>query len=498
MYQSMRRLLIKIQRKPAAFLITAIIGLILFIFAGLLFLQLTGSNDNQSNTLPISITSQSTCSKVKIKNDQLAQKISLGDKILIGETLLISKTDSQEVKNFKKEALDKKQAGTEAFAKGDCQRSIKQFEEARELYINDPETLIYLNNVQAGKNPLTIAAVVPIETNINIAQEILRGVAAAQDEMNQVSGNIQKVKVEIVDAENDEEVAKIVAEELVEDDKILAVIGHNASNASLAAAPIYQEGQLVMVSPTSTASSLSGIGTFIFRTSFSNKVAAGKLADYAVSTMNKSKIAFCIDSTAKDNITFRQEFINALTGEEIDIECDVSASGFNEEIAEEKINLAVKKGANGLFVASHVDRLDKLYEVAQANQRKHKLALFTNETPYTQKTLEIGGQAVEELMLVVPWHRDINRDFSDKMQKLWGGGVNWRTATAYDATKAVITGLRQDSSRQGLQQILQGSNFSFQGATGNIRFDDQTGDRIGTPLIVQIFNNEFIKVSSTP
>lgn len=182
---------------------------------------------------------------------------------------------------IKENATSEKKQGIEEFAKGDYRKASQHFESSLLQQPNDPETLIYLNNAQAGDNALKIAVSVPISSNLNVAQEILRGVAQGQDEINQQGGiNGQKLQVEIIDDRNDPEIAKQVAKNLVSDPQVLAVVGHNASNASLAAAPIYQQGKLVMVSPTSLANNLSGMGNYIFRTVPTSKIMAEALADY--------------------------------------------------------------------------------------------------------------------------------------------------------------------------------------------------------------------------
>jgi branched-chain amino acid transport system substrate-binding protein len=79
---------------------------------------------------------------------------------------------------------DKKQ-GIESFKQGDYDGAIKHFKASLSQEKNDPETLIYLNNAKISQDFFKIAVVVPISSNANIAQEILRGVAQAQDEINQ-------------------------------------------------------------------------------------------------------------------------------------------------------------------------------------------------------------------------------------------------------------------------------------------------------------------------
>ncbi|GET37020.1 ABC transporter substrate-binding protein [Microseira wollei] len=397
-------------------------------------------------------------------------------------------------------ATPDKQRGVEAFAKGDYQKAIAHFKFSLLEQPNDPETLIYLNNAQAGNNSLKIAVSVPIGSNLNVSQEILRGVGTAQDEINQKGGiNGKKLQVEIVNDENNPEIAQKVAQELVQDRALLGVVGHNASNASLAAAPIYQQAGLVMVSPTSFANNLSGIGQFIFRTVPTSKVMAEALADYTLKTARQTKIAFCYDSQAPDNVSFKDEFLAAFIskgGQLIPTVCDLSTPNFNPTAA---VNEAINSGADGLFVASHIDRVEAAISLAKANQ--NRLALFSSPTLYNIKTLQTGQQAVKGLILVAPWHPQANPSFAETIAQRWRGKVSWRTATAYDATQAIIAGLQQGTGRDRLQQALHSPGFTVSGATGAVRFAS-TGDRIGNPVIIQVQSNgsnyEFVMLSNKP
>ena len=65
-----------------------------------------------------------------------------------------------------------------AIADGNTTEAIALLSEYLKKYSNDPEAWIYLNNTQAiDHNPLKIAVVVPVGSNLNIAQEMLRGAA---------------------------------------------------------------------------------------------------------------------------------------------------------------------------------------------------------------------------------------------------------------------------------------------------------------------------------
>ncbi|MEG4628458.1 ABC transporter substrate-binding protein [Microcoleus sp. AR_TQ3_B6] len=399
----------------------------------------------------------------------IANRISLGKQIL-----LTSQTTAA------------KEAGVQAFAKGDYQGAVQNFQASLQQNRNDPETIIYLNNATASKGSfLKIAVSVPIGSNPNVAQEILRGVAQAQDEINTSGGlNGAKLQVEIVNDDNSPEVVREVAKTLTKDPTILAVIGHNASNASLEAAPIYQQEKLVMVTPTSFANNLSGFGSYIFRTIPNISVMAAPLAEYAVKT-GKTNIAICYDSEARDNISFKDEFVAALTaagGKLVPTVCDFSLSSFNPENA---LADAVSKGAQGLMLAPHIDRIDRAISLARINQGK--LPLYGSTTLYTFQTVKDGQKDVDGLVLPVPWHPETNpgSPFPENARQRWGGIVNWRTATSFDATQAVIAGLRQSTTREGLQQALRNASFSTPGSSEDVKFLP-TGDRAGKPILVQV------------
>jgi branched-chain amino acid transport system substrate-binding protein len=102
------------------------------------------------------------------ENAANAQFISRGEKILFNST-------------------PTKEEAAQAFATEDWATAIQQYETAAQEQQNDPESKIYLNNAKARQagNAVTIAVVVPLSTNPDAAQEVLRGVGLYQEQYNQ-------------------------------------------------------------------------------------------------------------------------------------------------------------------------------------------------------------------------------------------------------------------------------------------------------------------------
>lgn len=393
--------------------------------------------------------------------DTAKERISFGTKIL----------SFDQDNSLKKEGADLMKAGA-------YDKAVSVLEKARKLFPTDPEILIYLNNARIGNaKAYTIAAAVALGSSPATALEMLRGVAQAQDEINADGGiNGIPLKVAIANDDNRAEVAENVARELVNNPEILGVVGHGISDTTLAAGKVYQSGELVAISPISSAVQLSELGGYIFRTMPSDRYTARALCNYMLNKLKKSKAVVFYNSNSVYSQSLKDEFKNALfyiNSSKLIREFDLSRPDFN---AKRSLEIAEKQGAEVIMLAVSGDASDPALQVVYMNRQR--LKLLAGDGFYTPKTLEIGGKEAEGMVLAVPGHIIGNRglEFSADALKLWGQEVNWRTALAYDSTGALIEAIRKNPTRKGVQRSLLAADFSIPGATGNVIFR-ATGDR---------------------
>lgn len=380
-----------------------------------------------------------------------------------------------------------KQAGINAMNAKQYEQAVTMFEDALRRDRNAPETLIYLNNARIGTGKsYAIAVPVPIKTDRAGSAEILRGVAQAQNQINQ-AGGIKGVplKVAIASDDNDPEVAKQLAEAFVQVPDILGVVGHYASDVTLAAASVYNAQNLVMISPISSSVKLSGFGQSVFRTVPSDYVAARALSDYATKTLESpKKIAVFFNSQSGYSQSLKQEFSTAvsLSGGQIVDEFDLSKPNFN---AQNAVNQALQQGAKALMLAANTGTLDKAMQVVQANQKR--AILLGGDDVYAPRTLELGKEQAIEMVVAVPWHiaANLQSPFVIESRRLWGADVNWRSAIAYDATQALIAAMAQEPTRQGVQKALSSPEFSASGASQPVKFLP-SGDRNTKVQLVKV------------
>lgn len=383
-------------------------------------------------------------------------------------------------------ASSEKQAGVNAFASGQFPEAVTQLTAALQSDRNDPEALIYLNNARIGsQNAYSIAVSVPIGSDANGALEILRGVAQAQQEVNQAGGiNGVPLQVVIANDENDPTTAQQVAQALVDNPKILGSVGHYASDVTLVAAEVYERGQLVTISPVSTSVKLSGFGQHTFRTVPSDYIAARALANHMLTVLNQQNAAVFYNSQSGYSQSIKSEFTTALSlgGGQVTSEFDLSNASFS---ANRSVEQAIAQGATVLVLLANTGELDRALQVVQVNQAK--LPLLAGDDVYAPTTLEVGGAQAEGMVVAVPWHILSNPQstFVQKSRQLWGGDVNWRSAMAYDAAQALIMALKTQPSRQGVQEALSNTSFSAEGATGTVRFLP-SGDRNQAVQLVRV------------
>ncbi|MBO0351336.1 ABC transporter substrate-binding protein [Phormidium pseudopriestleyi FRX01] len=402
------------------------------------------------------------------RNDSRSSSISGGEQLLIS-----SKTSPA------------KQQGIEALSEGNYFKAVSELEASLKQNRNDPEALIYLNNARiGGGSSYTIAASVPITTSENSAQEILRGVAQAQNEVNQAGGiNGLPLRVVIADDANNPNQAEQVAQSLVADDQVLGVVGHFGSDVTLAASRVYEQGQLVAISPTSTSIQLSTAGNFIFRTVPSDRFTANTLAKYMVGSLNLNQAAIFYNENSSYSRSLKDEFTTALYGDggTVVAQINLVEANFNSFDAVES---ATQQGAEAIVLLANTETVSEALQVLRVNAKT--LPVLGGDSLYRPEVLQVGSDS-EGMVVAIPWHilNNPNSGFSMAATQLWGASINWRTTMAYDATQALIAGISVDSTRQGVQRVLSEPGFLAQGGSGNIRFLP-SGDRNQATELVKV------------
>jgi branched-chain amino acid transport system substrate-binding protein len=435
---------------------------------------------------------------LKQKDATNIQGISLGEEILFDEQDIPIKPELEKV-----------------FSDKNYQQSKYLLGDYLEQNPNSPELWVYWNNAKAAllsKDLIKIAVSIPIGTNQDVAEEMLTGVALAQNEFNDrnnetgIGGRL--LQIVIANDDNDEILAEQVAKYFVQDNSIIAVVGHNASNATLAAKNIY-ENKLVMITPTSFSDKIQGY-PYIFRMVPQISYFANKLARYIEQENPNSIVGTCLDPGTVDNDSFVAQFEAVFPDKTFKLPCDFLDKGLtnyssNQEITEVLEEIKQQK-INSVVLAPYVSRMPEMSQIIQDIHSKNpSIQLYGSPTFFTPSTLE-AGQAVEGFTLYVPWYPDKNKpknvQFQQQFQQLYQVITdNWRSAMSYDATWTIVKGLEQISGakqpikREQLNNALKGiapySTFIYDGVVGKTTFSEDGVNKNQSDTLIQIKNGQF-------
>jgi eukaryotic-like serine/threonine-protein kinase len=416
------------------------------------------------------------CSRIWLREFPQNDNLSCGEEVLFNSSVV------------GQDPLPEKQAGVEEFADGNYIGAIRQLMNARKKEPTDPETLIYLNNaLLMEQKAYTIAIVAPIggkSQSRSVASGILRGIAQAQDEFNNNRKNSGEpgIKVLIANDDNNPNQAEAMAKVLVSKDDILAVVGHYASEITVSALPVYQNNQLVLISPGSTAEEIRTIVTpndFFFRTVNINNVYAKVLADYLLNQAKKKTAAVFYNKDSLYSRSIKENFRSSFKGQVVK-EFELSDPGF---IADVVLDQAKKLGATALVLFPdgrvNPNSFDNTLNLIRANQGN--LFMMGGATLYNQDVLLEGDRVYNKMILEVPWHRlsDPNQKFLNIAKDLWRtDNVDWYTSMSYDASIVLIEALKglEQPTRLRIKETLANPNFQATGSSGEISFI-KNGDR---------------------
>ncbi|SHJ77353.1 branched-chain amino acid transport system substrate-binding protein [Dethiosulfatibacter aminovorans DSM 17477] len=346
-----------------------------------------------------------------------------------------------------------------------------------------------------GPKSLKIGVAAPITGNwseYGYGFEVATAIAA--EEINE-SGGINGMPIELVvmNSKGDTKEATAIARKFSEDEEILAVVGDFSSTCCMAAAPIYEEGKLVQLSPTATDPDYAGLNEYMFGIMGVQSAEGPFVTEYLLGKyVNADNVAVI--------------YLNNDWG--------VSASRY-------VIKTAKEQGINIVAEESHVDGQTDfstlLTKVQQANPDTICLITFYNECASianqiakmnwdvqitalgpgaSEQIIELGGENVEGLLASTPFFAIDDGDsklsvFKRHFELDAGFSLNVHSACAYDALNMIAAAMENcdEITRENIRDELAGLR-GFTGITGPIEFQP-SGDIIRKFLIVGIENGSW-------
>lgn len=149
----------------------------------------------------------------------------------------------------------------------------------------------------------------------SFGQSTKNGVEMAADEINK-AGGIDGRTIQIVteDDQGEPNKAATVVTKLINQDKVIALLGEVASSNSLAAAPKAQGAKVPMISPSSTNPAVTQVGDYIFRVCFIDPFQGEVMAKFSANNLKAKRAAILYDFNSDYSRGLYQFFKRSFTG----------------------------------------------------------------------------------------------------------------------------------------------------------------------------------------
>ncbi len=199
------------------------------------------------------------------------------------------------------------------------------------------------------------------------------------------------VRVVVEDDQGKAEEAANAVQKLINQDRVVSVIGEVASSRSIAAAPICQQASVPMISPSSTNPKVTQQGDRIFRVCFLDDFQGHSMARFAARNLGLKKVAILKDQKSDYSVGLAQFFTEEFTklGGTIVIEKTYTAGDQDFSAA---LTAIKAKSPQAVFIPGYYTEVGLIGR--KARELGITVPLLGGDGWESAKLLEIGGEAL--------------------------------------------------------------------------------------------------------
>jgi branched-chain amino acid transport system substrate-binding protein len=281
----------------------------------------------------------------------------------------------------------------------------------------------------------------------NFGQSTKNGVEVALDDLMAASGGKiggMAVRVVVEDDQGRPEEAATVVQKLVNQDRVIAVLGEVASSRSLAAGPICQGAGVPMISPSSTNPGVTEIGDYIFRMCFLDDFQGSVMARFAAENLGLKRAAILKDVRNDYSVGLAQFFALTFTAMGGTIVVEQAYSAGDQDFRAQLT--AIKAQKPEIIVVPGYYTEGGLI-ARQARELGLTQPLLGGDGWESQQLLSIGGDALEGCYYSNHWSLDQPdaklQEFVTKYRSKYGSDPDAIGGLAYDAATVLFHALNR-------------------------------------------------------
>jgi branched-chain amino acid transport system substrate-binding protein len=281
----------------------------------------------------------------------------------------------------------------------------------------------------------------------NFGQSTKNGIEIALQELAAKSGGKiggLPVRVIVEDDQGRPEEAATVVQKLVNQDRVVAVLGEVASSRSLAGAPICQTGGVPMITPSSTNPQVTAVGDYIFRMCFLDDFQGRVMARFAAENLGLRRAAILKDVKNDYSIGLARYFTEAFTAQGGTIVVEQAYSAGDQDFRAQLT--AIKASEPDILVVPGYYTEAGLI-ARQARELGLAQPLLGGDGWESEQLIGIGGEALEGCYFSNHWAIDRPdprlEEFLAKYRARFQGDPDSMAGLGYDAAAVLFAALEK-------------------------------------------------------
>ncbi len=313
----------------------------------------------------------------------------------------------------------------------------------------------------------------------------------------QVGNKKYPLKLFIEDNEDKAESAAAVAQKLISQNNVLAVIGPNASGNAIPAARICEDAGVIMITPWSTNPKTTEGKKFAFRACFVDDFQGQVMAKFARDNLKAQTAAVLYDVASEYNkgiAEFFKKFFEAAGGKV------VAFTSYTKDDKDFSSQLTTIKAANPdvLFLPNYYNEVP--LQAQQARRLGLTCPFIGSDSWGSEELLKLGAKDLEGSYFSTHYAPDIAtpkaQRFIKDYEAKYGKKPDDVAALTYDGCKLLCAAITQAGAldRQKVRDAL-ASIQKFEGVTGQMNFRNLC-DPVKSAVILLIKGGKFTYYAS--
>ena len=324
------------------------------------------------------------------------------------------------------------------------------------------------------------------------------GSTMAFDEINNAGGVLgKKIRLIVEDDQSKPEEAGTAVTKLINQDHVVAMLGHVASSHSLAAAPICQSNKVPMITPSSTNPRVTQVGDYIFRVCFTDTFTGEVVAKFVYDTLKARKVAILVDVRSDYSVGLQTFFGEAYKrrGGEI-----VANQSYSQGDSDFRAQLTQIKATNpdAIYVPGYYTEVGTI--VHQGRELGITVPFVGSDGWDSPKLWEIGGEALNGCYFSNHYSTDdpnpAVQKFVNDYKTKYGQVPDALAALAYDAARILADSFTRAGSTDGdkVRKAI-GATKDFPGVTGTITINAER-NAVKPAVILKVENGKYLLVET--